>query len=565
MQKIAEYEERNKIMEERMKEMESRYLISDELMSIFDSSGAGVNNHFGMNSIESLEYSLLGPDSVKSRLEKFMTDENVKTEAISKNLTITEKKKPLPILVESGDEKENLKLLTDLVKKFFDPMKLNYFAELFAEFEIHWFLNNHKHIDSWNHDDEMMVLLSVLIHVVKEGLLHPERSVVKHPRIVIKGLVNYYFQISKTQQTESLRYMKSQVLLAEYFYYNYEFEKAWKMMFTMVSNAYAHGVHLSQGALWKKISYFEAILSCSTTRPNIIHGLTKIQVTPAEDPLREYEFMNILRDRNMSQIEAVVNGVQVKYQQTLQLDARFERYTNFLRSSLNQAKDLSQEEMRFNEKIYSILLICLSYHLKLHFEYYEHDRYSDTKTLELICVFSDMLEKFATGRVSTLREIFTGLDCHLYQFLLVFIKYVNYKTVLLFTKSHTSGSKNGHDELEKLEMCQQKILGVFDSVNDYSIKRALRAIELVRSVNFKDVNPTSVGGVPMYANDQLKEVLEDEKFLVALRDISELEPQLLFEDIENGEVSTEQDKVDVKRNGDTGESLNNVSSKVESG
>jgi hypothetical protein len=492
----------------RIAELEEKLTISEDLISIFDSTGTSKDGHFGANSVNALELSMFGP-----------SDSGIKKDHDKSRL----KPRELPVFIEPNAEANKL-LIISLVKVFFDRAKPNYFRDLFDEPTILQYIEKASKKQGIE-DGEMMVLLAILIDRCKNCLLYKKSAWFDGQSAKLKVMVGYYFQISKSQETESLNFIKSQILMINFFYYQSHVEKAWKMLSQTVSNAYAHGLHLSQGPTWMKLSLMEALICELCSRPNLIQGLRRHMITQEEDPFREYEFIYTLRDRNMLYIDAVLNKQEVRYNEMLQLDMRFDSYSSYLQG-LQRSGNVMNSVSKV-QRCWLLLLLNVNCHIKLHSEYFDRDRFSDVKLMRLIPYYLDVLEKmYGRSMIHSMRDDFSPLECSLYQFTLIFIKFLNFKAVReLLTPRLPNGQAS--EDMLVLEMCQQRLVRLVESDRDYfnndvmgmtiPVIKALNLLQL-KSENFIR-DPT---GNHFYASNQLKTILEDRTLLDSLRDVSQV-------------------------------------------
>lgn len=508
----------------KIQDLETKLAISEDLISIFDSDGSSITKYFGQNSLSVLEC---------ETMNGILPFEKNVTKAV--NL----KKKPLPELI-ADDPVKNQRMIKKLVKSFFDGNIYYYFNEMVDKDDLMNFLNDYDRIENWNNDEDIMLLCCILVDTLKSCLENRAESIISNQPQVVRSLISYYFQISKIQTTESEKFIQSQLILSNYYYYTYAFEKCWKLIFQLVSNAYSLGMHIQGGPLWTKINTMESLMCSSSSRPNIINEQVMNPKLQLDDELNEYKFSEILRSKNGLYVSSYVQKTTISYEDVLQLDAKFDEYNNYLYSKTiwrnKSGEEIGVEEFKRNEKICILLVMTLSTQLKLHFDHFEEQKYSDIKMMKLLKEYLELLGGFVYGKLNTLRDKFAALECFFYQFLLIFLKYLNYKSVSIMMKSVTMDSTSTI-RLESTNSSNAEILEITDlqkTLTDIygectlTNNRITKVIDIIKSVNLGEIKTEDfVGdknGDYYYATDELKDILEDPVY-DALRSVTEFRPE----------------------------------------
>lgn len=497
----------------KIKELETKLAISEDLISIFDSTGNSCTKYFGENSIPSLESEMMNGILP---FEKDITRE------------INMKKKPLPVIIDDDDER-NKKVIKSLVEFFFKVDQYYYFNEIIDKDDLLKFLDNYDTMKTWSNDEDMMLLCCILVDVLKNGLENREPPIIPNQEQKLKYLINYYFQISKIQTTETKKFLQSQLILINYYYFIYSFEKCWKLVFQLVSNAYSIGLHIEGGPLWTKINTMEALVCSASSRPNIIPSCCLFsEVQKSNDELKEYQFCEVLRIKNGLFVSSYINETKICYQEILKIDKQYDQYNRFLESKI--IKNIDEDEVEVskkNEKIYILLLMSLATQLKIHYEFFETQEFSDAKILDLCTRFINILNNFVYGKLNTLRDKFSALECFFYQFLLIFSRYLNFKTVETMMKSgpvngnvqfnsslskilNTSSTTQGDENFKVLIRLRDKLLGIIGK-NSLKNERIMKVLDVIKSVNSFGLDSTAFikTSNDNYLTEELKELLED--------------------------------------------------------
>lgn len=515
----------------RVKELETRLAISEDLISIFDSSGESATKYFGPNSINVLETEMM------NGILPFEKDTT---------LAINLKKKELPVLIDNDPER-NKKIIKSLVQFFFKEDQYYYYNEMIDKDEVFEFLDNYDKITKWSHDEDIILLCCILVDVLKNGINDREPQIIPNQELKIKSLITHYFQISKIHTTETKKFLQSQLIMMNYYYFIYSFEKCWKLLFQLVSNAYSLGLHIEGGSLWTKINTMEALLCSASSRPNIIHGDDVIsEEQKKSDEFEEYKFCEILRIKNGLYVSSYVHKTSIAYQDILAMDAKYEEYNRFLEAKIVKNYDADDvETSKTNEKAYILLLMSYATQMKIHFESFEKERFSDGKIMDLSTRFINVLGHFVYGRLNTLRDKFSALECFFYQFLLIFLKYLNFKSVgsMMMRKSaHDNISLSkilNHvavdEEIQGLLSLRSRLLEIFGK-NSLTNQRLMKVLAIIKSVDWGESSTTSLIGNKdtgdYYITPELKDLLEDPVYDV-LKSITEFQPTMSSHYIDN--------------------------------
>ncbi|KAH3677039.1 hypothetical protein WICMUC_001945 [Wickerhamomyces mucosus] len=507
--------------EHRIEELEKKLGISQDLLSIINSNGCDISKYFGEDSLVHLEYSMMS-EALKFDHGK-LSGQNI-------NL----RKKKLPIFIEDNSVL-NFKFIGILIDKFFNKDdQFNFFNEIFDYNEIVGFLSNYNDIIDWNHDEIFSTLLAILIDVFKTFLNQDDDDdgninklyygfsslypLVKDHNKILKNLVNYYIQITYIKPTESISYIKTQLIMVNYFYYIYRFESCWKTLYQLISDAYSLGIHIIQGPIWIKINLMESLICSISTRPNCINeGL--IKSNHIEDEFKEIQFANILRAKNKIYIESYINNYKVQFADFFYIDLRFHQYTKILKDKIEQI-NISQNNCKIlssniEQKIKidkCNLLLALNYssHMKLYIDFHETEDIIDSRLLKLFTDFLKILESSVYGKLYLLRNIFASLECLVYQFLLIFLKYLNHKTVSLILENKDNFKSDKieilNQQLTTLKSYQDRILRLFKSSSNYSNIRVLKVVQIISNVNISDIKTFNL--VPGDSQESFKDNFE---------------------------------------------------------
>lgn len=457
----------------RIKELEDKLKTSEDLISIFDSSGSK-DGHLDANGILSLELAML--DQSETSTLAHGGEEDME----------------LPSLL--SDWNENITLIKSLVTQFFDRMRPNYLRDLFDEATVIAWTDKISHRQPLQRD-ELMVLISIFIDRCKdingEQLFEDQDNKVK---LMVSG----YFQISKSQSTESLNFINSQILMINYFYFGGQIEKAWKMLSQTVANSFANGLYIHQGTTWMKLTLFESVICCAASRPNLIYRMRK---TSAVDVFREMELVYILRDWNMCHVDSRVVGKPPPEAEVWQLDYRLEQYTAVLRT------------IPMDERGLLLLLLSVDCHLRLKCQYLER---FDAQVLRLIVENICLLEK-AGSHVQSPQDYFAPLHCQIYQFVLLFLKYMNWKWL-----KELIGRGGVSEDMSVLMMCQHRLVQLLEAAQWHVSPELLKISKIIKSVDLTQPRRDHfVGGVEkFYASQEVKTLLENQHFEGALKDVT---------------------------------------------
>lgn len=450
------------IHESKIKELEKKLRISEDLISTFDTNALhhlGCYEtrfkYFGTNSMNSLELSMI------NELDEFWYEE------------INHEKRPMPILQKNG----NIRMIKSLVEDFFKD-EFTYFTELFDRKKVIQFIDEYDSIKEWDHDEEMMVLVIILIDVLKDCL---NKSILNNQILKLKELVTYYFQISKIQETETVALVKTQLVLLNYYYYGYQFSKAWKLLFQLVSNCYAIGIHINEYKLWIKVNFFESILCSVSSRPSIISNSLVIGES------NEIEFIKLLRMKNLYNVE-----YKNDFNEILEIDRNFTQYIDKLNDNF-------------------LVLMTIPFQLNLHYPTFETKIYSDNKMMENFNLYFRSIDKFIKlNELNKIRDKFAALECLMFQSLLIFIKYLNFKIM---------NNLNDKDMIQLIEI--QEILIKINKMNpNYSNKRAKNALKIINSIKIQKIQNSNE-----YSNEEIKNLFDSINLDLLIKNISEFESE----------------------------------------
>ncbi|ODQ62527.1 hypothetical protein WICANDRAFT_76696 [Wickerhamomyces anomalus NRRL Y-366-8] len=174
--------------------------------------------------------------------------------------------------------------------------------------------------------------------------------------------------------------------------------------------------------------------------------------------------------------------------------------------------------------------MSLATQIKIHYEFFETQEFSDAKILELCTRFINILNNFVYGKLNTLRDKFSALECFFYQFLLIFSRYLNFKTVetMMMVKSgpvngdvhfnsslskilNTSSNIQGDENFQVLVRLRDKLLGIIGK-NSLKNKRIMKVLDVIKSVNSFELDSTAftkTASNENYLTEELKSLLED--------------------------------------------------------
>lgn len=471
----------------RIVELESKLNTTQDFLSIFDNSFTE-GKHHGKNSVNCLEHVTMA-DSLPIAQRR------------SSSIAFTTQKKRFPRLIDN-DDSNNLKLVKKCVDMFFNDDEFSYFADLYSKEEVTKFIEIFDDIKKWEHDEDMITLLTILIDVVKNFLNKTkEEPVFPQQSKKLRSIVSQYQQIVGFQPFESVNVLKSQIIMTNYFYYIMEFEKAWSLLFQAVANAYSLGVHITQGTVWIKLNLVEAVTASVCSRPNCINELsrTTLKLDDAGDEFQEIKFSQLLREKNSRFINSYIHKTELNYDSDVfELGVKFEVYTRFLNDKIDTilsdraiSKTLKNQKL---QKAYFLLLTNCSSSIKLHFEYFESKEFSDDKCVAYLGDFLSILETSTFNKLHNLRDKFAALECLVYQFMLVFLRVLNHKSVLSILKPHTT-NVDAHSEerlaihLKSFKEYQRRLDLIFAKNPLYTNPRTLKAYEIISNVNLDQINP----------------------------------------------------------------------------
>ncbi|KAH3683133.1 hypothetical protein WICPIJ_005876 [Wickerhamomyces pijperi] len=476
---------------DKIAELESELSTTKDFLSIFDHTFAGAK-YFGSNSVTSLECTTMAgmlPYMQRKQSNAF-----------------TVQKKRFPRLIDN-DQEANLKLVQKLVDTFFNTDEFSYFSEMYDKDETVNFIANFHQITKWDHDQQMITLLAILIDVIKNFLTKTkEDPVFPQQAEKLRTLIAQYTQIVELQPLETLTVLKSQIIMVNYYYHIIDFEKSWSVLFQAVANAYSLGLHLSKSAVWIKLNLIESVFAGLCSRPNCIHGLSSIELNlnDEDDEFQELKFAELLRLKNQTFIASYIAKTELSYESSdvFRIGLKFEAYTKFLNGKIDAilsdrtiSKSLKNQKL---QKAYFLLAINCSSSLKLHFEFFKNNELPDDISVKLLGGFLSLLEASTFSKLHNTRDKFAPLECLVYQFMLVFLRMLNHKAVLCVLKPshHTRGISSDANHQEGL-MTQLKIFKEYQRRLDlifaknplYTNPRVLKAYEIISNVNLDQINP----------------------------------------------------------------------------
>lgn len=247
-------------------------------------------------------------------------------------------------------------------------------------------------------------------------------SVLEEARIL--EIKESFFAIS-AEAPLSIGKVTGQMLFCDFFYYRFEINQSFRILFMAVADAYALGIHRKNHKAWRMLTFFDAIICSCVGRPTSIYQsfLTPIPEGTSETTTKMIKAIELVRKSNNEMLNL---PDMPNYNRILALDTEHDIIM----------KELEEDDHLTNQTLVGLLL---TNQLKLHYSFHLVHEFSDYKLKALLCKFLIRVKlvfvafkrrmhcKISKGIPLDFRANSVFFSCFSYQALLILLAYISKK------------------------------------------------------------------------------------------------------------------------------------------